>query len=802
MTHLFFADDALLFFNATNESCCAVSNILQRFCGISGQQLNLQKSLFKVSPNTPEESRLRFKGILKMELVQNIGTHLGVPIDLVGKKHSNFHFIVDKVAVKISAWNSCNLSQSQKLVLINSVLLAMASHVFSCMEVPLSISSKLDSIITRFFWAGRAGSGFHWVNRRTLQIPRGLGGLGIRNASCLNKALLMRQVWRLNNNPLSLLAGVVDRKFLKPLRTGIKASLIGRRLSWGMRGLGRASNLVLEGCNWKVGNGKSIVAGRDKWVNGGTPVFSSNVTLRQAKDWKVHHFLLPSGEGWNLAEINSRFEFLDARRILSMELPSSNAEDFLYWKYHISGKLSVKSAYAMLVLGDSSDYGLNSESVFYKSLWSMKILPKWKMFFWKLLHNGIATKANLGRRGVQLSMVCDECNAGDEDLQHLFRFCKFAQDVWRSGSLAIHSNFNEAMSFQEWNNRVFRGQSTSSSAMHNCIKSGLDQISILHQHPSPYLRFFHPPEVDPIFPPGFSRIILSGSEDGNPTTIIVSDGSWFKSSKIAGMGWYLDRQQVPSDRILGGAQPGLTSSALHSEVLACLLSLRWASQAGFNRVTIFTDSLRLVDLLRSMEIADINLIWTLAEIQRIGKTFLWCCINKVDRQRVHQAHKLAKAASTLSSYSASLFEALNLNFMAYSKTLPSGEVMIMQASDPVTAAKPSTEICHVPRVPKLLPLSSGKHRFIIVADHLPLAWRWSEDFSGGSLPPQMPFSALPPHLNSLFPFSNYKKGRDFSADLLMNLVSAAIFPVNLWMSLTLLGFVKLLWVGIDSPFTN
>ncbi|XP_021846130.2 uncharacterized protein [Spinacia oleracea] len=447
-----------------------------------------------------------------------------------------------------------------------------------------------------------------------------------------------------------------------------------------MRGLGRASNLVLEGCNWKVGNGKSIVAGRDKWVNGGTPVFSSNVTLRQAKDWKVHHFLLPSGEGWNLAEINSSFEFLDARRILSMELPSSNAEDFLYWKYHISGKLSVKSAYAMLVLGDSSDYGLNSESVFYKSLWSMKILPKWKIFFWKLLHNGIATKANLGRRGVQLSTVCDECNAGDEDLQHLFRFRKFAQDVWRSGSLAIHSNFNEAMSFQEWflfyirrfqsqdgknsprclyfmstlwilwlvrNNRVFRGQSTSSSAMHNCIKSGLDQISILHQHPSPYLRFFHPPEVDPIFPPGFSRIILSGIEDGNPTTIIVSDGSWFKSSKIAGMGWYLDRQQVPSDRILGGAQPGLTSSALHSEVLACLLSLRRASQAGFNRVTIFIDSLRLVDLLRSMEIVDINLIWTLAEIQRIGKTFLWCCINKVDRQRVHQAHKLAKAASTL-----------------------------------------------------------------------------------------------------------------------------------------------------------
>ena len=49
------------------------------------------------------------------------------------------------------------------------------------------------------------------------------------------------------------------------------------------------------------------------------------------------------------------------------------------------------------------------------------------------------------------------------------------------------------------------------------------------------------------------------------------------------------------------------------------------------------------------------------------------------------------------SYSASLFEALNLNFMAYSKTLPSGEVIIMPAPDPVTAAEPSTYICQVPR---------------------------------------------------------------------------------------------------------
>lgn len=56
------------------------------------------------------------------------------------------------------------------------------------------------------------------------------------------------------------------------------------------------SNLILRGYNWKVGNMKTIVVGKDYWVNGDIPVFSSNVTLMQAKDWKIHRFILPFAE--------------------------------------------------------------------------------------------------------------------------------------------------------------------------------------------------------------------------------------------------------------------------------------------------------------------------------------------------------------------------------------------------------------------------------------------------------------------------------------------------------------------------
>lgn len=121
--------------------------IIDRFFAISGQQLNLQKSHFKFSPNTPLEVRQRFRGVLQMNLVPSLEMHLGVPIDLVGSKHSSFQFIVDKVAAKVNSWNYVALSQFQKTILINIVLI---TNVLSCMEVPVSIASKVDSILAKF----------------------------------------------------------------------------------------------------------------------------------------------------------------------------------------------------------------------------------------------------------------------------------------------------------------------------------------------------------------------------------------------------------------------------------------------------------------------------------------------------------------------------------------------------------------------------------------------------------------------------------------------------------------------------
>lgn len=58
----------------------------------------------------------------------------------------------------------------------------------------------------------------------------------------------------------------------------------------------------------------------------------------------------------------------------------------------------------------------------------------------------IVFKVNLGKRDIQLSLICDFFGKEEEDVQYIFRFFELAQQTWRGGSLVIHSK-NERIGF-------------------------------------------------------------------------------------------------------------------------------------------------------------------------------------------------------------------------------------------------------------------------------------------------------------------------------------------------------------------
>lgn len=87
--------------------------------------------------------------------------------------------------------------------------------------------------------------------------PKVQGGLGLRRAANMNKAMLAKTYWRLLTEPDNLWSKVIRGKYdvWKPLHlctnTLARSSNIWRSLTW-------SSDVLNLGIKWKIGNGESI----------------------------------------------------------------------------------------------------------------------------------------------------------------------------------------------------------------------------------------------------------------------------------------------------------------------------------------------------------------------------------------------------------------------------------------------------------------------------------------------------------------------------------------------------------------
>ncbi|XP_021770697.1 uncharacterized protein LOC110734875 [Chenopodium quinoa] len=173
-------DDAMLFFKASKEACMCISDILLRFGKASGQKLNLQKSLIKFSPDVDNDMKVAIKQILSMPETDNMGINLGAPIDIQGKNSTHFQFLVDKVTEKIISWSSLRLSQSAKLILINTVLLKI---IWLEGEYKWTQSVIIAGWIQHYILLFNSEDGKH-SNRCTVFIATLWGLWKSRNARC------------------------------------------------------------------------------------------------------------------------------------------------------------------------------------------------------------------------------------------------------------------------------------------------------------------------------------------------------------------------------------------------------------------------------------------------------------------------------------------------------------------------------------------------------------------------------------------------------------------------------------------
>lgn len=88
----------------------------------------------------------------------------------------------------------------------------------------------------------------------------------------------------------------------------------------------------------------------------------------------------------------------------------------------------------------------------WKRLWRIRVPPKVRNFLWRVAHNCLPTRDNLGRRGIQVPDECVICGLNFENSWHSLINCSFAEACWHEVGLheVIYSVAWESDSVVEW----------------------------------------------------------------------------------------------------------------------------------------------------------------------------------------------------------------------------------------------------------------------------------------------------------------------------------------------------------------
>lgn len=106
ISHLFFANDLMLFGEATKHQATIIMDCLKRFSKVSGLEINLGKSQIFCSSNTHDEVKRKIREITRIPITSRLGRYLGVPILQRRVSKQNFMYILDNMRWKLANWQT------------------------------------------------------------------------------------------------------------------------------------------------------------------------------------------------------------------------------------------------------------------------------------------------------------------------------------------------------------------------------------------------------------------------------------------------------------------------------------------------------------------------------------------------------------------------------------------------------------------------------------------------------------------------------------------------------------------------
>ncbi|CAL5364473.1 unnamed protein product [Camellia sinensis] len=278
---------------------------------------------------------------------------------------------------------------------------------------------------------------------------------------------------------------------------------------------------------------------------------------------------------------------------------------------------------------------------------------------------GSSSSDHLTHMDVMLARACFQTA---ESLEHLFFDCPISQRIWRGSTLGLDFGVGRPLSFFSWFKGWVHQIHDSEIVLHsiallwaiwmqrNSVEFHKAEVSIerpimfaselltlflspLHNVPYEISHSTSSPQTSFV-----KQVILQNAKPciaAGPHMRIIVDGSWVAVGERTSLAWVCfdsDDHQVYEEAMLG---PSMLSPQ-QVEAAAVLHAMRWAVRSGINHLLLQTDCLVLLLLLQHhTQESEWSLQSILADILSLCKSFDYVVLQKVDRDVVHAAHKLA-----------------------------------------------------------------------------------------------------------------------------------------------------------------
>ena len=179
VTHLFFADDSIIFCKANPEEYQELKLILRRYEEASSQKIKTDKSSMFFNPNTSQDIKDEMFNILGPMQNSKHTKYLGLPSFIGRSKTQVFSILKERIGQKLVGWKGKLLLMGGKEILIKAMAQAIPMYTMSCFELPQNLCDDLESMMRNFWWDQKQNKAkISWVNWKRMCISKAYGGMG------------------------------------------------------------------------------------------------------------------------------------------------------------------------------------------------------------------------------------------------------------------------------------------------------------------------------------------------------------------------------------------------------------------------------------------------------------------------------------------------------------------------------------------------------------------------------------------------------------------------------------------------